>query len=200
LVRVHEVTATRLLGQYAGAFLGAAVVFGAYYEKLVGFEAGGSFSMATAGIFATYPSPDISQLTGFMDQILGTGLLLFCVRGITDDRNAKVPAYLQPFLIGLIVINIGISFGFNCGYAINPARDLSPRLFTLVAGWGHHTFTDPDYSCWFYVPIVATHIGAIIGCFLYDVVIGWHLTNEDEAEDEASSTTKDIENVAAAQN
>ena len=100
-----------------------------------------SGDLATAGIFATYPSENITQLTGFFDQIVGTGLLLFCVRGLTDDKNARVPSFVQPFLIGLVVLNIGICFGFNCGYAINPARDLSPRIFTLIAGYGTETFT-----------------------------------------------------------
>ena len=122
-----------------------------------------SGSLATAGIFATYPSENItqasfwdtltyfptsrnkafslSQVTGFFDQIVGTGLLLFCVRGLTDDKNARVPSFVQPFLIGLVVLAIGISFGFNCGYAINPARDLSPRIFSLMAGYGSETFT-----------------------------------------------------------
>ena len=80
-------------------------------------------------------------MTGFFDQIVGTGLLLFCVRGLTDDKNARVPSFVQPFLIGLVVLAIGISFGFNCGYAINPARDLSPRIFSLMAGYGSETFT-----------------------------------------------------------
>ena len=68
-------------------------------------------------------------------------LLLLCVCAITDTRNMEVPKGLVPLLVGLTVLNIGVCFGFNCGYAINPARDLAPRLFTLIAGWGGDTFT-----------------------------------------------------------
>jgi len=172
-----------LIGQYLGCFCGAAVVFGIYHNQLMAYTGGAGLTVlgdkGTAGIFATYPSPDINQLTGFFDQILGTGLLLFCVRGLTDDKNARIPGFLQPFLIGLVVLNIGIAFGLNAGYAINPARDLSPRLFTLIAGYGPETFS--AFSYWFYVPIVATHLGAVIGCTLYDLLIGWHLPDpEDE--------------------
>jgi len=175
-----------LIGQYLGSFCGAAVVFGIYHNQLMVYS-GGALTVdgdkGTAGIFATYPSPDINQLTGFFDQILGTGLLLFCVRGLTDDKNGRVPAFLQPFLIGLVVLNIGIAFGLNAGYAINPARDLSPRLFTLIAGYGPETFSAFDF--WFYVPIVATHLGAVIGCTLYDLLIGWHMpTGEDSFKPE----------------
>ena len=48
---------------------------------------------------------------------------------------------LVPVGVGLTVLGIGLSLGHNCGYAINPARDLAPRLFTLVSGWGGYTYT-----------------------------------------------------------
>ena len=95
---------------------------------------------ATAGIWSTYPAAGISQGNGFGDQIFGTFLLLLCVRGITDEKNTKVPGYLAPFLVGLVVLNIGLAFGYNCGYAINPARDLGPRMFTLMCGYGTEVF------------------------------------------------------------
>ena len=75
-----------------------------------------------------------------MDQIVGTSLLLFCVRAITDERNMGVPMHLIPFAVGFVVLNIGICFGYNCGYAINPARDFGPRLFSYFAGYGSGVF------------------------------------------------------------
>ena len=53
----------------------------------------------------------------------------------------QVSKQCVPLFVGLTVLAIGISFGYNCGYAINPARDLAPRLFTLVSGWGGYTCT-----------------------------------------------------------
>ena len=53
----------------------------------------------------------------------------------------QVSKQCVPLFVGLTVLAIGISFGYNCGYAINPARDLAPRLFTLVSGWGGYTYT-----------------------------------------------------------
>jgi glycerol uptake facilitator-like aquaporin len=67
---------------------------------------------------------------GIVDQVVATALLLICVSAITDRCNMQVSKQLVPFFIGLTVLGIGICFGFNCGYAINPARDLAPRLFT----------------------------------------------------------------------
>ena len=67
---------------------------------------------------------------------------------------------------------IGVAFGFNAGYAINPARDFGPRLFTFVAGWGSDVFTAG--GGWWWVPIVAPIVGAILGAWLYDAFINKH--------------------------
>ncbi|VDK30009.1 unnamed protein product [Anisakis simplex] len=71
--------------------------------------------------------------------IVGTAFLCICVCLVTDKNN-KIPVHLQPLLIGLIVVLAGMCVGMNSGYAINPARDLGPRLFTLCAGWGWAVF------------------------------------------------------------
>ena len=68
-------------------------------------------------------------------------MLLIGVMAITDNKNMGAPRGVAPIGIGLVVAAIGMAFGFNCGYAINPARDLGPRLYTLAAGWGTETFT-----------------------------------------------------------
>ena len=69
-------------------------------------------------------------------QIVGTALLVLCVMAITDKNNMAIPKGMTPFGVGLIVTVIGMTLGSNCGYAINPARDLGPRIFTAMAGWG----------------------------------------------------------------
>jgi len=69
-------------------------------------------------------------------------LLLLFVMALMDSRNiAAPPQNFAPICIGVIVTVIGMTFGMNCGYPINPARDLSPRIFTAVAGWGFEVFT-----------------------------------------------------------
>ena len=78
---------------------------------------------------------------GFGDQVVGTALLLICVCAINDARNMKISSQLAPLYVGFTVLNIGVCFGFNCGYAINPARDLGSRIVTAVAGWGAEVFT-----------------------------------------------------------
>ena len=157
------------------AFVASAVVFATYYDALSAFDSGVrqvQGATATAGIFATYPQPFLSTVGGLIDQIVGTALLLACVLAITDQRNAGPPSWLAAPLIGGLVVAIGVAFGFNAGYAINPARDLGPRLFTAVAGWGPGVFTAG--GGWWWVPIIAPIVGAILGAWLYDALINRH--------------------------
>merc|ERR1712071_60576 len=115
-----------------------------------------------AGIFATYPASWLSIQGGIGDQILGTMLLLLCICAATDEKNTVVPPSLAPMYVGFAVLGVGVSFGANCGYALNPARDLSPRLLTFIAGWGNQVFSYKNFT-WFWIPIVGPHIGAILG-------------------------------------
>lgn len=165
-----------LAAQYLGAFLASGVVFLVYWDAIVWYEHDrGAYRTTpdTAAIFGTYPAQHLTFLGGVGDQFLGTGLLLLCVCAITDSRNMQVSKQFVPLFVGFTVLALGICFGFNCGYAINPARDFAPRLFTALTGWGLDVFT--AYNHWWVVPIFATHIGAIFGAWLYylAVEINW---------------------------
>src|SRR5690606_6531304 len=123
--------------QMAGAFVGAFVVYVTYVEALTAFDQGVRQVLGpqgTAGIFATYPAPYLSTLGGFIDQVVGTALLVAGVFFLTDERNAPPTPGMTPLFVGLIVVAIGMAFGVNAGYAINPARDPGPRRLTAVAG------------------------------------------------------------------
>jgi len=73
--------------------------------------------------------------------VLGTFLLVIGIVAICDSRNTEPKHGLKPLMIGLLLVAIGATYGYNCGYAVNPARDFSPRLFTFCAGWGSKVFT-----------------------------------------------------------
>ena len=170
------------LAQLAGAFVASAVVYVTYLEALDAYDAGVRQvigSKATANIWATYPRqfPTGSYLTnipgGLVDQIVGTALLVALIFALTDTRNLAPAANLAPVLVGSVVLLIGISFGYNAGYAINPARDLGPRLFTFIAGWGREVFT--ANGGWWWVPLVGPCVGGVVGGFVYDAFIGRHL-------------------------
>jgi len=162
------------LAQIAGAFVASAVVFVTYHEALTAFDGGVRHvlgAQGTAGIWATYPQPFLSTFPGgFIDQVVGTALLVAGIFGITDSRNSPAPAGLAPVVVGLLVLLIGATFGFNSGYAINPARDFGPRLFTFVAGWGGEVFRAGNM--WWWVPVVAPCVGGVLGGWVYDALVG----------------------------
>jgi MIP family channel proteins len=162
------------MAQTLGAFAASAVVFVTYHEALNAFDGGVRQvfgPQGTAGIWATYPQAFLSAFPGgFIDQIVGTALLVAVIFGITDRRNAAAPPGLVPIVVGLLVTLIGATFGLNAGYAINPARDLGPRLFTLVAGWGPDVFRAG--GGWWWVPILGPLAGGVLGGWLYDIFVG----------------------------
>jgi MIP family channel proteins len=167
--------AAYVAAQLLGAFTGAAIVYATYREAFDAFDAGTRLvqgAQATAGIFATYPQPYLSTSGGFVDQVVGTALLMAAILAIGDQRNAAPPAWLAPIIVGGVVVAIGVSFGFNAGYAINPARDLGPRLFTAVGGWGSEVFTAG--RSWWWVPVAAPCVGAVVGAVVYDALVVRH--------------------------
>ncbi|MEP7367289.1 MAG: MIP family channel protein [Acidobacteriota bacterium] len=157
------------LAQTAGAFAGAAIVFTGYHAAFMKFDPG---LEKTAGVFATFPAFPASPMTGWIDQIVGTALLVLLVLAITDEKNQPAGAF-TPFAIGLVVVAIGMCWGTLHGYAINPARDLGPRLFTVAAGFKNNGLTDGTGVFW--VPLIGPLIGGVIGAVLYDAGIRRYL-------------------------
>lgn len=176
--------------QLAGAFAGATLVFLDYAPAFADFEAENSIvrgAMADgmlagpaaggAGVFATYPA--FPGLPGnLFSEFLGTAALLLGVRALTDRRNAAPGGFVEPLAIGALVWAIGLSLGGLTGYAINPARDLGPRLVAAVFGWGSAAFASHDWYFW--VPLVGPLAGGVAGIWLYDVAIHRHLPPRDE--------------------
>jgi glycerol uptake facilitator protein len=152
------------LAQTLGAFAGAALVYANYCPAFHKFDPG---LATTANVFTTFPAFPEVWAYGLLDQVVGTALLLGLILAVTDPRNRPVPTGLQPLVIGLIVVAIGISWGGMHGYAINPARDLGPRLFTVAAGFQNTGFGS---HAWL-VPVAGPLLGGLIGAFVYDSLI-----------------------------
>jgi len=68
-------------------------------------------------------------------------LLVLCIMALTDKYNMAPDKGVLPLAIGGALTAIGLSYGLNCGYAINPARDFGPRAFTACVGYGVEVFT-----------------------------------------------------------
>jgi glycerol uptake facilitator protein len=139
-----------IIAQTVGAFVGAALVYLNYHDA--------------------FPAPYFSGNIGpLIDQIIGTAFLVLFVFALVDTLNQPPKSNLAPLLVGLAVGAIGISYGANAGYAINPARDFGPRLFAWLAGWGDVAL--PGVHGYFWVPIVGPLIGGVVGAIVYDFFI-----------------------------
>ncbi len=151
------------VAQIAGAFFAAALVF---WNYLPAFHAVDPKLEHTAGVFTTFPAFPAMLSAGLLDQTIGTALLLLMAMAITDERNQPPGSNLTPVMIGAVVVAIGMSFGGLHGYAINPARDFGPRLWTVVAGFKNNGLTDGAPVFW--VPIVGPLLGGLIGAATYE--------------------------------
>ncbi|GAA2244988.1 MIP/aquaporin family protein [Kitasatospora cystarginea] len=170
------------VAQTAGAFVAALVVRWNYTEVLAKFDP--NHSIKSQGVFSTLPGNGgfpVSELGALRDQVIGTAILVLLVFAVTDVLNSPPRANLGPFIVGLIVVAIGMAFGTNAGYAINPARDFGPRLASYLTGYGH-AWRDQYGNLYFWVPIVGPLVGGVVGGALYKILIGDFLVRGGEQE------------------
>jgi len=157
------------IGQYLGAFLASVIIYAIYYGGLTMTNLDGYDSIG--GIWATKPFGFTTTEMALGDQIFGGFLLVVCVMALTDPKNMGPHKGLIPILVGFVVFGVGLSFGTNAGFAINPARDFAPRLFEAIL-FGSKTFSQGQYYFW--IPIVGPHIGAVVGALVYIFMIEMH--------------------------
>ncbi|KPM07253.1 aquaporin-10-like protein 2 [Sarcoptes scabiei] len=180
------------LGQYLGAFLAAVTVFFTYQEGITAYDGGERIaynvenetlnSISTGVIFATYPAPWVTVVGTLIDQIIATFALVFSVMAVTNHK-AKLPDYLHPFMLGMVICAMVVAFGLNCGAALNPARDLSPRIFLAISGYGLDAFKPVNSLYWLTAGIIGPHIGAIIGAWSYSYLLHY---DDDEDDDDTN--------------
>ncbi|HDL6864879.1 TPA: propanediol diffusion facilitator PduF [Yersinia enterocolitica] len=182
------------IAQIAGAFGGAALSYMLYHNLFTDFETvhqmvrGSLESLQLASIFSTFPSPAISVWQAAFVEIIITSILMGLIMALTDDGNGVPRGALGPLLIGILVAVIGASTGPLTGFAMNPARDFGPKLFTFFAGWGKISMTGGRDIPYFIIPIVAPIIGACLGAAVYRFFIGKNLPcNTCKLEDEKAS-------------
>ncbi|MDR6227217.1 MIP/aquaporin family protein [Desmospora profundinema] len=175
-----------IMAQVAGAFTGAAVTYALYNKAFAQFESaenitrGSAESVATAGIFSTYPAPFLTNMDAFFVEFAITALLLIVILAVVDDRNPLfVPLKnMGPLIIGLTVAMIGGSWGNLTGFALNPARDFGPKLFAWAAGW--ESIALPAPAGYFWVPLIAPVLGGLFGALVYDQLVRRYLHKEEE--------------------
>jgi glycerol uptake facilitator protein len=178
-----------IISQILGGIAGAALVYWAYKDAISAFEAqdgitrdGGAGSI---GIFVTGPAAYIDNYgDAILSEAIGTAFLIIFVFAVVDLMNLPPRANLAPLIIGLAVFAIGMSFGASTGYAINPARDLGPRILAALEGWGAAAFPGEQgaLDAYWFVPIVGPIVGAIVGAILYEFFISYVLRARHKPE------------------
>ncbi|RNI22841.1 MIP/aquaporin family protein [Flexivirga caeni] len=174
------------LAQTAGAFVAALIVRWNYTEVIGKFDPG--HTLKSQGIFSTLPgngSLPVHEWGAFRDQVIGTAILVFLIFAVTAAKNTPHVANLAPFIIGLIVVAIGFAWGTDAGYAINPARDFGPRLASFLTGYSH-AWSDQYGNLYFWVPIIAPLIGALVGGALWKFGLAPYLNalpDDDQAQE-----------------
>ena len=170
--------------QMLGAFAAAALLYPIFGGSLDAYEAKErnharpAGSEATAMVFGEYfPNPGGKALTpaarntmshgaAFTAEVVGTAILVLVIFGVTDERNATRPQLLTAATIGLTVTILISLLGPLTMACFNPARDLGPRLFSSLAGWGSVPFRTNGIG-WLTVYIIAPMLGGLLGGFIY---------------------------------
>jgi len=153
-----------IIAQIAGAFVGAALVYVSYMDHFDATED----QVSKLVVFATVPA--IRNLArNFITEVIGTAMLLVGVLGVTNDHN-QIGA-LGALIVGFVVLSIGLSLGGPTGYAINPARDLGPRLAHAILPIKGKGASDWTYGL--VVPILGPILGGILGSIIYICFLGY---------------------------
>lgn len=159
------------VAQTAGAFVAALLVRWNYTEVLAKADPG--HTLKTQFVFSTLPGNGVlpvSEWGALRDQVIGTAILMLLVFAVTDLLNTPPGANLAAVVIGLIVVAIGMAWGTDAGYAINPARDFGPRLASFITGYGT-AWRDQYGNFYFWVPIIGPLVGGLVGAALYRILV-----------------------------
>jgi glycerol uptake facilitator protein len=162
-----------LIGEFAGAMLGAFLVWAAYYVHWAETEDPG----LKLSVFCTGPA---IRNTGanVVGEAIGTAVLLFGILAIAAnaqtlskpgdvDLSFVFSRGLQPLLVGVLVFGIGLSLGGPTGYAINPARDLGPRIAHAILPIPGKGTSDWGYA---WIPVIGPIVGGVAGAGLYSLI------------------------------
>ncbi|WP_188353511.1 MIP/aquaporin family protein [Leuconostoc pseudomesenteroides] len=142
-----------LFGQFIGAFIGATIVIFNFYDH---FAANKNFPIL--GIFATRPAKK-NYFFNFMNELIATFFLVIVLLNLGTINGG-----IKPYISGICVFLVGSGLGTTTGFALNPARDFSPRLAYTIIPIPHKTKSSSEWN-YSWIPLIAPTIGAILACF-----------------------------------
>ena len=170
LVVVQRFPAKKMLhyipAQMLGGFIGAALVYAFYAAK---FALVDPEHLHTAGIFTTFPAVP-QYWPGFLAELIATAVLMFSILAIIEYYVHEKAGWFSPFIIGVLIVGIGMSLGGMHGYAMNPARDLSPRIFVALMGFQNNGLVGG--SLIWTQAVLGSLIGGPLGALIYEYTLG----------------------------
>ena len=170
LVVIRRFPAKKMLhyipAQMLGGFIGAALVYAFYAAK---FELVDPQHLHTAGIFTTFPAVP-QYWPGFLAEVIATAVLMFTILAIIEYYVREKAGWCSPFIIGVLIVGIGMSLGGMHGYAMNPARDLSPRIFITLMGFQNNGLTHG--SLVWTQAVFGSLLGGPLGALIYEYTLG----------------------------
>jgi len=164
--------------QFLGGFVGAFLTY-ANYISAIDFYAGDGIRTvppepnATAQIFVTFPQPFLPLASAFFSEVFATALLTISVFALKDETSnggiARAADNWFPLKMFFIYSSIGATYGWETAFATNPARDFGPRVACYILGYGTELWSNASHYFW--IPLVAPFVGAMIGGFIYDFFV-----------------------------
>lgn len=160
-----------IFAQIVGATFGALCIYGLYVipVRMVDPEQ----TQLSAQYFTTFPADFImtkgTRILGFYNEVYASAVLLMVILAVNDGSNTPPPDGMAPLVLLWLITGIGATLGWQTAYAVNPARDLGPRIALSIVGYrGLWTF---DAWYWAYTPLLGPLVGAPLGCLIYDALI-----------------------------
>ncbi|KAK7451225.1 Aquaporine-6 [Stygiomarasmius scandens] len=160
-----------ICAQMLGGMVGAGIVYANYIHAIDIVEGGRHVrTLKTAGLFSTYALDYMTNVSCFFIELTASAILIIGVLTVTDRGNAGPSKSQLPIALWILLVGIGASLGMETGYAINPARDLGPRLLTSMVGYGSQVYTFRNHY-WLWCAVLGPIIGCLVGAFLYDFLL-----------------------------
>ncbi|CAI4060744.1 Aqy3p SKDI_06G0050 [Saccharomyces kudriavzevii IFO 1802] len=160
-----------IVAQIIGAYFGGAMAYGYFWSSITEFEGGPHIrTTATGACLFTDPKSYVTWRNAFFDEFIGASILVGCLMALLDDSNAPPGKGMTALIIGFLVAAIGMALGYQTSFTINPARDLGPRIFASMIGYGPHAF-HLTHWWWTWGAWGGPIAGGIAGALIYDVFI-----------------------------
>ncbi|KAJ9477996.1 Aquaglycerol porin AQY3 [Pseudozyma hubeiensis] len=161
-----------IVAQILGCLMGSLCIYALYVNPIRIVDPGQTET--TASLFTTYPAEFLRQpstrMSAFYNEFFASAILLIVILAIGDSSNTPPPDGLAPLVLLWLVWGLGACLGWQTAYAVNPARDLGPRIMLSIVGYSSDILWTFNAWYWLWTPVIATCSGAIMGCIIYDTL------------------------------